>query len=79
MKILGMCSRVIRQKPVLTIDAHEKHRKKARKLLLRLKKEDYCKVCIILDEKLFIANALINHHNIRYLRDLPVSEVYENI
>jgi hypothetical protein len=44
-------------------------------LLLRLRKEDSGKVCIFSDEKLFVADALINLRNSRYLTSLPVSEV----
>jgi hypothetical protein len=49
--------------------------KEAKKLLLRLRKEDSCKVRIFLDEKLFIANALINRWDSRCFTGLPVSEV----
>jgi hypothetical protein len=48
-------------------------------LLLRLRKEDSGKVCIFSDEKLFVADALINRRNSRYLTSLPVSEVDESI
>jgi hypothetical protein len=76
---LGMSSRVIQEKPVLTIDAHEKRRKRARWLLLRLRGEDSCKVRIFSDKKVFVANALINRRNSRYLTGLPMSEVDKNI
>ncbi len=45
---LGMSSRVIQETPVLTINNSKKCRKRARKLLLRLKKEDAGKVRIFL-------------------------------
>ncbi len=48
-------------------------------MLLRLRKEDSGKVCIFLDKKLFITDALINCRNIRDLTDPPVSEVNKNI
>jgi AraC-like DNA-binding protein len=38
-KDLGMCSKVLQEKPVLTIDVVEKRCKRARKLLLRLMPE----------------------------------------
>ncbi len=44
-------------------------------MLLRLRKEDSGKVCIFSDEKLFVADTLINCCNSRYLTSLPVSEV----
>ncbi len=34
---LGMSSRIIQEKPVLTIDAREKRRERARQLILRLR------------------------------------------
>jgi hypothetical protein len=76
---LSMVSRVVQEKPLLTIDNREKHRKRARKLLLRLKKEDASKVRIFSDEKLFIADALVNRRNSRYLTDLPVTKVDESM
>jgi hypothetical protein len=43
-RIFGMVSRIVQgigqEKPILTIDNREKRRERARKLLLRLKKED---------------------------------------
>jgi AraC-like DNA-binding protein len=76
---LGMSSRIIQEKSVLTIDARKKRCERARQLILRLWGEDSGKVRIFLDEKLFVANALINRRNIRYLTGLPVSEVDEKI
>ncbi len=76
---LGMVSRVVQEKPLLTIDNREKRRERARKLLLRLKKEDAGKVRIFSDEKLFVADALVNRRNSRYLTDLPVNEVDESV
>ncbi len=70
---------IIQEKPVLTIDACEKRRERARQLLLRLRGEDSGKVCIFSMEKVFVANALINRRNSRYLTGLPVSEVDKNI
>jgi hypothetical protein len=46
---LGMVSRIVQEKSILTIDYHEKRRERARKLLLRLKKEDAGKVWIFSD------------------------------
>ncbi len=57
-KDLGMSKRVIQEKLVLTIDAAKKRHKRARKLHLRLRKEDSDKVLIFSDEKLFVANTL---------------------
>jgi hypothetical protein len=76
---LGMVSRIVQEKPILTIDNREKCRERARKLLLRLKKEDAGKVHIFSDEKLFVADALVNQRNSRYLTDLPVTEVDESV
>jgi hypothetical protein len=76
---LGMVSRVVQEKPLLTIDNRIKRRERARKLLLRLKKEDAGKVRIFSDEKLFVADALVNRRNSRYLTDLPVTEVDESV
>jgi hypothetical protein len=75
---LGMHSRVIQEKPVLPIIAAKYH-ERARKLLLRLRKEVSGKVCIFSDIKIFVANALVNCCNSRYLTDLPMSEVNKSI
>jgi hypothetical protein len=78
-KDLGMSSRVVQEKPVLTIDACEKRHERAKQLLLRLRNEDSGKVRLFSDKKLFIADILINRCNSRYLTSLPVSEVDETI
>ncbi len=41
---LAMASRVIQEKPVLTIDAREKRRERAKQLIDRLRKKDSGKV-----------------------------------
>ncbi len=76
---LGMHSRVIQEKPVLTIIA-AKHHERATKLLLRLRKKVSGKVCIYSDKKIFLADALVNCCNSRYLTvHLPMSEVNKSI
>jgi hypothetical protein len=63
----------------MTIDTHEKRCERARKLFLRFRKENSCKVRIFLDEKLFVTDALINHCNSRYLTGLLVSDDNKDI
>jgi transposase-like protein len=76
---LGMASRVIQEKPVLTIDAREKRCERAKQLIDRLRKKDSGKVRIFSDEKLFVSDVLVNRRNSRYLTDLPVTEVDESV
>ncbi len=76
---LGMSRRIIQEKPVLTIDALKRCHEWARQFILILRGEDSGKVHIFLDEKLFVADALINRRNSRYLKGLPVSEVDKTI
>jgi hypothetical protein len=72
---LGPHSRLVREKPILTIYACENATKKASKPLLRLKKEDSGKVKMFLDKKFFITTAQVNRRNSRHLMNLPLSDV----
>ena len=76
---LGLKSRVVQSRPLLTASAKEKRVERARELVTRQKHPDAGKVRIFSDEKIFTVDAAINRRNSRYLSDLPVTNVNPNI
>jgi hypothetical protein len=76
---LGLNSRVVQLRPLLTTPVKEKKVERAAKLLNRLKHEDKGNVRIFSDEKIFTADVAVNRHNSRYLMASPVADVDPNI
>jgi hypothetical protein len=64
---LGLESRIVQLRPLLTPPVKEKRAERAAKLLSRLKNEDKGKVSVFSDEKIFTADVAVNRRNSRYL------------
>jgi hypothetical protein len=72
---LGLESRVIIQRPLLTADAQETRKERCQKLINKLKASQPRQVQIFSDEKIFTVDVPVNRHNSHYLTDLPVADV----
>jgi hypothetical protein len=72
---LGLESRVIVQRPLLTNDAQEMRKERCQKLINNLKANQPLQVRIFSDEKIFTVDVAINRRNSRYLTDLRVADV----
>jgi hypothetical protein len=72
---LGLESRVIVQRPLLTTAAQEMRKERCQKLLNKLKASQPRQVRIFSDEKMFNVDVAVNRRNSRYLTDLPVADV----
>jgi hypothetical protein len=69
---LGLESRVIVQRLLLTTDAQETRKERCQKLINKLKASQPRQVQIFSDEKIFTVDVAVNS---RYLTDLPVADV----
>jgi hypothetical protein len=76
---LGLQSRVIVQRPLLTPDAQETRKERCQKLINKLKASHPCQVRIFSDEKMFTVDVDVNRRNSCYLTDLPVADVDPDI
>jgi hypothetical protein len=72
---LGLESRVIVQRPLLTTDAQESRKERFQKLIKKLKASQHRQVRIFSDKKIFTVDVAVNRRNSRYLADLPVADV----
>jgi hypothetical protein len=72
---LGLKSRMIVQRPLLTPDAQEMRKERCQKLISKLKASQPHQVRIFSDEKIFTVDVAVNCRNSRYLMDLPVADV----
>jgi hypothetical protein len=72
---LGLESRVIIQRPLLTTDAQETRKERRQKLINKLKASQPHQVRIFSDEKIFTVDVAVNRQNSCYLTDLPVADV----
>jgi hypothetical protein len=72
---LGLESRMIVQRPLLTPDAQETRKERRQKLISKLKASQPHQVRIFSDEKIFTVDVAVNRRNSHYLMDLPVADM----
>lgn len=72
---LGLQSRAVQLRPLLTPATMEKRAERAHNILARIRHQDAGKIRIFSDEKIFTADAAVNRRNSRYLSGLPVGDV----
>jgi hypothetical protein len=76
---LGMVSRVVQEKPLLTIDTLKKTLQKSQEVTPETEEGRRRQSAYFFGQKLFVADALVNRRNSRYLTDLPVTVVGESV
>ncbi len=76
---LGLESRVIVQRPLLTPDAQETRKERCQKLINEMMASQPHQVRIFSDEKIFTVDVAVNRRNSHYLTDFPVADVDHDV